>query len=361
MTDFSHFQHSLKPQLNKAISYIERCQRADGAIPWYPDSKLDPWDHTEAAMALSLAGREEAALRAFQWLAQHQHPEGSWWAAYYTDPQNDDAGKVETNFVAYPATGLWHHFRIYRKQDTLERFFPMVRVAIDYVIGLQCPHGDIQWATSDRQPLAKDALVTACSSVLRSLECAIHIADQLNQPQRHWRAAHAALADALRNKPWRFDRTWESKQRFSMDWFYPILAGILSPAEARVRLQERWQEFVVKDLGCRCVNDEPWVTVAESCELVLACIAAGWREQAEEIYRWLGQWQDGDGGIWTGYSFRDKAIWPQEKTTWTAAAYLLAADALWQITPAADLLTTPSKLPTGAALTPPSSAPGAGS
>lgn len=30
-------------------------QRPDGAIPWFRGHHLDPWDHTEAAMALDAA------------------------------------------------------------------------------------------------------------------------------------------------------------------------------------------------------------------------------------------------------------------------------------------------------------------
>ena len=41
-----------------------------------------------------------------------------------------------------------------------------------------------------------------------------------------WLLARERLGQALRHKPERFDRTWESKSRYSMDWFYPVLAGV---------------------------------------------------------------------------------------------------------------------------------------
>ena len=44
---------------------------------------------------------------------------------------------------------------------------------------------------------------------------------------------------------------------------------------ANARLAARWHDFVEEGLGCRCVQEEPWVTVAESCELVMALLAAG--------------------------------------------------------------------------------------
>ena len=35
--------------------------------------------------------------------------------------------------------------------------------------------------------------------------------------------------------------------------------------------------------------------------------------------------RDADGSYWTGYVFPDDARWPEERTTWTAAAVLLAS------------------------------------
>ena len=44
-----------------------------------------------------------------------------------------------------------------------------------------------------------------------------------------------------------------------------------------------------------------------------------------------------DGGYWTGYVFADRAIWPVEHTTYTAAAVVLAVDALSMTTPGSDI------------------------
>ncbi|WP_188152303.1 prenyltransferase/squalene oxidase repeat-containing protein [Teredinibacter waterburyi] len=325
--------------LEKTAQFILSCQQPDGAIRWFSEGKLDPWDHIEAVMGLSIAGHYTAAKAGLNWLVKNQNSDGSWQASYLSE----DSTRIETNFVAYPATGVWHYYQVTQDQAALLEFFPMVEKAIDYVLNLQTSEGDIQWALDTSETLGKDALVTACASILRSIESALAIATTLGLHKPHWLTGYQALSDALRNKPWRFDRTWESKSRFSMDWFYPILAGIYSSEEAQLRLDKRWAFFVEEDLGCRCVSDEPWVTVAESCELILACIAAGRRPQALDIFKWLAQWQDTDGGYWTGYSFRDKVIWPQEKTSWTAGAMLLAADALFKLTPAADILTRRSR------------------
>ena len=70
---------------------------------------------------------------------------------------------------------------------------------------------------------------------------------------------------------------------------------------------------------------------------MLALLAAGDRPRAEEVFSWLFQWRDSDGAFWTGFQFVDDVLWPDEKTTWTAGAILLAADALTGHTGASDL------------------------
>ncbi|MGW5873484.1 hypothetical protein ACWFRL_22100, partial [Streptomyces diastaticus] len=69
-------------QARATVAGLLSVQRADGAIPWFRGHHLDPWDHTETAMALDAAGEHEAAARAYDWLARHQLPDGSWYAAY---------------------------------------------------------------------------------------------------------------------------------------------------------------------------------------------------------------------------------------------------------------------------------------
>ncbi|WP_346836760.1 prenyltransferase/squalene oxidase repeat-containing protein [Microbulbifer sp. SAOS-129_SWC] len=325
--------------VRNSAAYILGCQLPDGSIPWFDGGYADPWDHVEAAMGLSIAGEYAAAERAYGWLAETQLQDGSWWAAYQAGAVHNRERR-ESNFVAYVATGVWQHFLISGNRAFLRDYWPTVERAIDFVLALQTEHGEIHWAVDSDGVAKEDALITGCASIYKSLECAINIAHTLGQPRPHWGRARAALGTALRERPQRFDRTWESKARFSMDWFYPVLTGVFSGTAARARLQKKWDEFVVAGLGCRCVNDEPWVTVAESCELTMALVAAGERSRAEKLYRGLHRWQDSDGGYWTGYVYRDSAIWPEEKTTWTVGAMLLAADALARLTPACDLFTS---------------------
>jgi len=320
----------------KTTDYICHTQQADGAIPWYPGGALDPWDHVESAMGLTIGGRLDEARQAYQWMKTNQRKDGSWLAAY-KDGKIEDGTRAESNFVAYIATGVWHYYLVTRDLAFLETMWPTVQKAMAFILSMRGEQGQIYWAWDTSRGISKDSLVTGCSSIYKSLECAIHIALTLEEECVEWILAREKLRNALRRHPECFDRTWESKSRYAMDWFYPVLTGVIRGKEAGRHLKSRWNQFVVDELGCRCVNDEPWVTVAESCELVMALLASGNYPRATQVFSWLHELRDKDGSYWTGYVFRDKAIWPEEKPTWTAAAILLAADALSNKTGAAHL------------------------
>lgn len=322
--------------LRPTVEFILECQRPSGEIPWFEGGYTDPWDHVESAMGLAIGGEVEAARRAYTWLADLQLEDGSWWASY-RGQEIDNTQRRETNFVAYIATGVWHQYLISKDREFLEAMWPIVEKAIGFVLSLQSEHGEIDWAVDEDGVAKGDALVTGCSSIFKSLECAHNIAVTLGHERADWLSSRESLGNALRNKPERFDRTWESKSRYSMDWFYPVLAGVYTGADARARLASRWDEFVEDGLGCRCEKQEPWVTIAESCELVMALLAAGDHARAVEVYSWLHQWRTKDGSYWTGYQMVEDLLWPDERPTWTAGAILLAADALTEHTPAAKL------------------------
>ena len=320
------------------VDFIASSQEASGALPWFVNGQLDPWDHVEAAMGLTLGGRLDEARAAYEWLQRHQQEDGSWFACY--EQGRPTTFRVESNFVAYVATGIWHYYLISGDERFVQDHWLMVRRAMDFVLNMQGPEGEIYWALDSRTGVCRDALLTGCSSIYRSLDCAICITDLLDIPARDWRQAKQRLGNAILNCPQSFDRTWECKAGFAMDWYYPVLSGLLSPAAASTRLNRHWERFVVDELGCRCIDHRPWVTVAESCELTLALLAAGDEPRARQLFSWLKRYREPDGSYWTGYVFPDDAVWPEERTTWTAAAVLLAADALSKTTKAASLFTS---------------------
>ncbi len=333
--------NTLPGQLQATADYIENLQLPSGALPWFAGGITDPWDHVEALMGLTVAGRFDASLKGFEWLSRMQRSDGAWYAAYQDEAVADDT-RAETNFVAYVATGIWHLYLADGKRSDLLAFWLMVERAIDYVLNQQAPEGEIYWAVDSVKGVSRDALVTGCSSIYKSIQCALNMANVLGLARPRWQAGQRMLGEAILHKPSRFDRTWESKQRYSMDWFYPILGGLVQGDAAKARLLEKWDTFVEPNLGCRCVSDQPWVTVAESCELVMACVAADLPNHARQVFDDIAQHQLADGSWWTGYVFNEGVYWPDERPTWTAAAVLLAADALHDLTPGSRLFTSVS-------------------
>ena len=122
-----------------------------------------------------------------------------------------------------------------------------------------------------------------------------------------------------------------------MDWYYPVLCGAVTGDEARKRIAHSWEKFVVPEWGVRCVSDRPWVTMAETAEFILTLSAIEDIPRAKAIFSWLNDKTFSDGSFWMGVTFPDGVIWPEEKTGWTAAAAMMAWDALNEITPAAKL------------------------
>jgi len=302
---------------------IAAVQLRDGCIPHQEGGAADPWNHIEAAMALDTGRFSREAERAYLWLASTQRRDGSW-------PMSVRAGRIEdasadANFCAYIATGLWHHFLATGDESLLEETWPNLERAIDFVLGLQAPGGEVLWARDPAGRPWPGALLTSCSSIHASLGCALAVAGRLGYARPRWELALARLGEAIRMRP----EAFEDKDRYAMDWYYPVLGCAVTGEPARRRLLARWEEFVVAGYGCRCVSDRPWVTAAETAELVIALEMSGLRAEAVELFSWIQRLRAGDGSYWTGITCPDGRRWPEERPTWTSGAVVLAADTLW--------------------------------
>jgi hypothetical protein len=205
--------------------------------------------------------------------------------------------------------------------------WPTVRDAIDLVLNLQAGTGEIYWAQGPNGAF-EEALLTGCASIYHSIRCALALADHLGHSQPEWEVAVGRLGHAITDHPDAFTE----KLKYSMDWYYPILTGAVRGATAHDRIAERWSDFVVDGLGIRCVDDRPWVTGAETCELVMALDAMGARDRALQQFKAMQHLREVDGSYWTGLVFSDGKRWPVERTTWTGAAMILAADSLSETT-----------------------------
>ncbi|MBN2398532.1 MAG: phenyltransferase domain-containing protein [Deltaproteobacteria bacterium] len=313
-------------------SFIAGLQRESGEIPWSEGGKTDPWDHIESAMGLAVAGYIDEARRAYEWMKRTQLDDGSWWAAV-RDGVPEDRRK-DANFSSYMAVGVFHHYLITNDRAFLRDMWPTVSAGIDYALGLQAPTGEIYWSTDAGGAVDRMALLTGSSSIYMSIKCALAIASRLGEDRPDWQEALERLGNAIRTLPNHFNMI---KSRYSMDWYYPVLCGAVTGAEAHKRIDKSWGKFVEPGWGVRCVSDRPWATMAETSELVLALAAVERFEEARLVFGYLEGKRYDDGSYWMGVTFPDSVIWPEERTSWTAAAVLLAYDALNGLTPASCL------------------------
>jgi hypothetical protein len=312
-------------------------QLSSGMIPWFPGGHADAWNHVEAAMALDVGGRKAEAERAYEWLAGLQRPDGAWHQYYVPTADGGvevEQDKLDANVCAYVACGVWHHFLRHKDAGFLESLWPTVERAIEFVLDLQTPRGEVLWARhADGSPWTF-ALLTGSSSICHSLRSAIAVARELGHERPQWERSAAALCHVVANVP----EAFAPKHRWAMDWYYPVLAGALTGERGRQHLADRYATFAPEGKGIRCVSDRPWITTAETCECALAHLAVGDRERALELFAAAQTQRLDDGRYWTGIVYPQEVHFPADETsTYSAAAVLLAAEALHGATRGASL------------------------
>lgn len=327
-----HAEADIPVDVAAVTACISVTQKENGEIPWSKDDKTDPWDHVEAAMGLTIGGGYGCARQAFEWMRWMQLEDGSWYSAYRNGLPEDCTR--DTNMATYIAVGLYHYYLTTGDYGFLETMWETVRKGIDFALAFQQPTGEFYWAMSPEGVVEQKALLTGSSSVYMSLKCAVSIAIVLEKEHTAWVRAMVTLKDALATRPHLFDQT---KSRFSMDGFYPVLTGAVTGAVAQQRIESCLARYFVAGQGVKCVDDEPWITIAETSELCLAIAAAGDRRRAARIFGLLQDYRYPDGSYWCGFTIPERTIWPEEKISWTNAVVLMAADAIYRLTPAAGL------------------------
>ena len=307
-------------------------QRENGDIPWHAGGKTDPWDLVESAMGLNIGGCHDQAMAALDWLVSLQNENGSWYSSYMDSVPEDRT--TESHMACYLAVGLFHQYLIKGDTADLEKFWSIMSKGVGFALDLQAVTGEIYWAKSPEGKVDPMSLLAGSSSIFMSLKCALAISSILGHDRPEWENALKRLGKSISEKIFTYN---VSKSRFSMYWFYPILSGALRGSRAEARIDRYWHKYVIEGQGCRCVSDQPWVTIAETSELVLALHAMGRRQKAGIVFSWIHNRVFEDQTFWCGYTYPDMVVWPEEKISWTNAVVLIAADALYGLTPGARL------------------------
>lgn len=307
---------------------IAALQLPSGMIPWFEGGHCDPWNHVETAMALDLSGFSDEAFAALCWLEALQHDDGSWYQYYLSDTEIED-DKFDANTIAYIATGVWCRYLIHRDVAELERFWPMVSSAVDWVLELQTERGDIIWARhSDGSPFDFSLLTGSCS-IFDSLRAACQIAVVLDTSEslsacRRWSQARERLRDAIAMSVLDNEPVFEPKDRWAMDWYYPVLSGAVTGLDAIGQLAGGYDRFVIAGKGVRCVSDQDWVTSAETSEAAMAYWVCGQVDIARDLFLWAQVNRHDSGAYYTGYACPEKVYYPDgQLSSYTAAAVIL--------------------------------------
>ena len=319
-------------EIAQSAQHLASLQLRSGSIPWFVGGHCDPWNHVEAAMALAVTGYVEEAKAAYRWLANTQLGDGSWFN-YYLGDQVKDA-RLDTNVCAYIAAGLYHYLVATNDVDFCVELWPVVERAIDFVLGYQHADGTIAWSLDSLGKCESYALLTGSSSIFHSLRCAVALAERFDVATPAWELAAGRLGHAVAHHPGAF----APKNEFAMDWYYPIFSGALVAEAGLKRIDAGWERHVMDGFGVRCVSTSDWVTAAETAECVLALDALGLTSRALDLFSYTRRHRRDDGAYWTGIAYPSEVTFPdQETTSYTAAAIILAADALTSSSDAAGL------------------------
>ena len=316
--------------------YIKDRQHKCGAIPSDDDGFHDPWDHIESIMGLSFSQEYAASKLAFLWLIKNQNNDGSWFAKYKNEVPIEK--NKPTHFGPYISVAALHFYKIFLDKNFLEELWPVIESAINFSLNLQIKNGTIPWSIDKYGEIEEDFLITGCSSILKSIECGLAISKILKKDKdtKGWIKSYELLSEAIKNPVRKFDLL-KDRKRFSMDSYYPILSGCLDKNEIKVYVNKIFKDFYVKDIGIKCVIEEPWVTVAETSEFIISLMLHGDQDKSKELLTDVLNITDLNKIPYMGWQYEENIFWPDEKPSWTAAALIIAADTVLNFSNASNL------------------------
>ena len=253
-------------QVADSAASIAAMQEPCGAVPWTVGEHIDIWNHVEAAMAMLVGGEVEAAERAYDWVPTMQHADGSWPMKIVGGEVEDDRGEV--NMSAYLAVGVWHHWLVRRDLRFVRRLLADG--------ARRARLGGLAAAAVRRHPLDTPTEdVRAADRLLEHLP----VAARRRRARRAARRPAAGVGAGRRPARPRRARAPRPASRTSRRTRWTgTTRSSAAPSAGRAAyelLESRWDDFVVPGLGIRCVDTNPWVTGAETCELAMALDAIG--------------------------------------------------------------------------------------
>jgi len=315
-----------KHNFKSNIAWIKKNQTEDGSIVWDLNGKCDPWDHLECLLALAIFEEEAHFKKGMNWffanlddnhLIQSEFKNGKVHKDYY-----------EHHHAIYAAVPLLQYLHMGLDKKYVKEKLNEVAKITEATLAARDQFGCFYWA-QDINGMCDNSLITATSSIYLSLKCAIKIFEKFGINTTELKTELKSIRACFHENSERFDRDQVDRSRFSMDYYYPFLSGLDQDKESFIK---GLSLFYVDGLGIKCVIEEPWVTFAESSELIIALCRFGEFDLARKIFMEIDEFKDQDGVLPTGYQYAEKIFWPDERSSWTNAAYVIAADCLFDLT-----------------------------
>ena len=266
-----------KKKFEPSKNWIISNQSSSGAIFWDEKGKCDPWDHCECLIALAIYEEWEHFWRGVNWFFTNLNEDG----LIYAEFQNEKPSKLhyESHHAPYIIMPLIQASLIdkeqnYKKILTNEQLLKLENI-FEVLDDFKDEDGYFYWA-KDSNGYSDNSLITASMSIFLSL-----VAKDKSFPK-------------FNTEMWqeKFNRDGVDRSRFSMDFYYPFLAGIKNNKKEFLDLLDN---YYVKGLGVKCVAEEPWVTIAESSECVISALIHDNENIAKQLFQDIQQFQNKDG------------------------------------------------------------------
>ena len=310
----------IKDQLVPAKDWIIENQNNSGAINWDYRGKCDPWDHCECLIALAIYEEWDAFNKGIEWFFNNLNAEGHIASEFINEKVSKSY--YESHHAPYIFLPLYQKFLIDSDIDYLVEYKNKIQDIYNATLAFADSEGFLFWA-KDEGGYSDNSLITASCSVHISLKTYEKIAGILDLDSNH----KEILLNQEKINSNKFDRDGVSRKRFSMDNYYPFLCGIGNDE----LISKTLSDFYNDGLGIKCVIEEPWVTFAESSEFIISLVVMNRKEDAKKILEEIMRFQDGRGIFPTGYQYELDILWPDEFSTWTNAAVIIAADCVFGI------------------------------
>ena len=312
---------SIYHDLKSAKDWIMSNQNDKGAILWDQKGKWDYWDHCECLIALAIYQEWDAFDKGIHFCLGQLDKKGLVKSEYINEKVTKDF--IEAHHTAYIFLPLLQKYLIDQDLDYLKSFRTEIHLIYAALRKFKREDGFYFWA-QDKNGFSDNSLITATCSIELSRRAYNRICEIIGDKD-YLDASEAITSESLKSK--KFNRDGIDRSRFSMDAYYPLLCNCGKKTDAEKVLQK----FYVEGMGVKCVAEEPWVTLAESSECVIALFKIGMKAEASKIFSEILKYKNSSGYFPTGYQYDLDIFWPDENSTWTNAAIIMAADCLYDI------------------------------